>query len=65
MKQYVAQVLLIDKYGHRIEFLCTPDTHTQKIELISRSRSIIEKKIRFIEKQPQSVWLFTDIVPFN
>lgn len=65
IKQYIAYIFLKDKAGNSVEFYSTLDTHKRKIESIKRGRSIVEERIRFIEKLPQKYWSYSDAVPFR
>lgn len=63
LKQYIAQIFLRDSSGHSMEFISTLDTHKQKIASIKKGRSIVEERVRFIEKLPQKYWSYSDIKP--
>lgn len=61
MKQYIAQVYIMLASGDEISFMCTPGTHHEKIKRIKQGRTVIEERVRFIEKKPQSVMSYADI----
>jgi len=65
IKQYIAQVFLRDNSGHSMEFISTLDTHKEKIASIKKGRTIIEERVRFIEKLPQKYWSYSDIKPMS
>lgn len=61
MKQYIAQVYILLASGDEISFMCTPGTHHEKIKRIKQGRTVIEERVRFIEKKPQNVMSYSDI----
>ena len=61
MKQYIAQVYILLGSGDEISFMCTPGTHHEKIRRIKQGRTVLEERVRFIEKKPQNVMSYSDI----
>lgn len=65
VKQYIAQVYMMDKSGNSFEFISAVGSHKRRIESIRKGRSIIEEKVRFIEKLPQDIWSYSDLKPLS